>query len=364
MGPGRFTRTLYGHILYAYGVGAPGPVWPVPVPSFAVDSTNQDSPPSVSIVMPVLNEELHLAEAVERVLAQDYLGPLEVVLALGPSLDNTNAIAQELCEADARVSTVDNPTGRTPAGLNAAIAASNPASRFIVRVDGHALFPATYVSTAIRVLEETGADNVGGVMAAQGVTPFERAVACSMRSTIGVGSAAFHTGGSAGPALTVYLGAFRRSALDRVGSYDERFVRSQDWELNHRIRETGGQVWFTPELEVTYRPRSTIRRLARQYFEYGRWRRVVMRRHTGTVSLRYLAPPILVCFLVLGVLVGLAGFPAGVVLPLGYGLTVLAAGVWIGRGQGLRVQCTIPVTLAVMHCTWGAGFLTSRLRVE
>lgn len=112
-----------------------------------------------------------------------------------------------------------------------------------------------------------------------------------MRSPLGVGASRFHTGGEAGEVDTVYLGAFRREALLAIGGFDERFTRAQDWELNFRLRENGGIVYFDPRLHVTYRPRSTVRALAKQYFEYGRWRRVVSRRHSGTINYRYLAPP-------------------------------------------------------------------------
>src|SRR5207344_3066352 len=142
-------------------------------------------------------------------------------------------------------------------GLNAAIAASrHPA---VVRVDGHGLLAPGYIATAVRLLAETGAANVGGIMAAEGVTPFERAVARAMTSKFGVGGARFHTGGQAGPADSVYLGAFRREVLERMGGYDESFLRAQDWELNHRIRGAGNLVWFSPELWVAYRPRSSVR---------------------------------------------------------------------------------------------------------
>ena len=154
--------------------------------------------------------------------------------------------------------------------LNAAIGASR--NGIIARVDGHAMLPEDYLQIAVETLEETGADNVGGVMAAEGVTPFEQAVARAMTSKIGVGGARFHTGGTAGPADTVYLGVFRREALERVGGYDEHFQRAQDWEMNHRIRETGGLVWFQPRMRVSYRPRPSVKALAKQYFHYGRWR--------------------------------------------------------------------------------------------
>jgi glycosyltransferase involved in cell wall biosynthesis len=243
-----------------------------------VDLTSHHQP-AVSVIMPILNEERHLRDAVAMILAQDYAGPLEVVLALGPSRDRTDEVAAALAAGDPRVRVVPNPTGRTPDGLNAAIGAST--GEVIVRVDGHAEIPDDYISVAVRELARVGADNVGGIMDAQGTTAFERAVAAAMRSPLGVGSSRFHTGGEAGEADTVYLGVFRRAALERVGGYDAHFARAQDWEMNHRIRETGGTVWFTPDLKVTYRPRASVTALAKQYFHYGRWGRVGARPPQG-----------------------------------------------------------------------------------
>ncbi len=313
--------------------------------------------PRVSVVMPILDEERHLRDAVEQVLRQDWSGPLEVVLALGPSTDRTDEVAAELSAADARVRTVANPSGRTPQALNAAIGAAT--GDVVVRVDGHAEIPADYVRRAVEVLEETGADNVGGIMDARGVTPFERAVAAAMRSPLGVGSSRFHTGGEAGPVDTVYLGVFRREALDRVGGYDPDFTRSQDWELNHRIRDSGGVVWFTPELRVTYRPRSTFRGLARQYLEYGRWRRTVSRTHAGTLNVRYLAAPAMVLGTGAAALLGLVWAPAWVV-PAGYVAAVAAGGAAITRGEPAPSRLLAGPVLATMHWAWGWGFLTSR----
>lgn len=317
-------------------------------------------PAVVSVVMTVRNEERHLTEAVRRVLAQDCPGPLELVVAVGPSTDGTVEVARRLAEADPRVRVIDNPTGRTPQGLNAAIAASR--GDVVVRVDGHAILPDGYVRTALRVLEETGADNVGGVMDARGGTTFELAVACAMRSRIGVGQAAFHVGGEAGPAPTVYLGVFRRAALARVGGYDEHFQRAQDWEMNHRIRDTGGLVWFTPDLRVTYRPRGSVGALARQYFHYGRWRRVVSRHHRGTITWRYLAPPAAAVGCAVGLLVAPV-LPWGLVLPGGYLAAVLAGSAIIGRSLPWRARLVVPLALGTMHLSWGAGFLTSPRRL-
>jgi glycosyltransferase involved in cell wall biosynthesis len=313
--------------------------------------------PGVSVVVPVLDEEAHLRAAVSTVLGQDYPGDLEVVLALGPSRDRTDEIAAELAAADDRVRLVTNPSGATGAGLNLALAASR--HEVVVRLDGHALVPDDYVRVAVETLRRTGADNVGGLMAAEGVTDFQRAVAAAMTSPFGVGQASFHTGGEEGPALTVYLGAFRREVLDRLGGYDESFLRAQDWELNHRIRSSGGVVWFTPRLTVSYRPRSSLRALAKQYRDYGRWRRVVMREHEGTASLRYLAPPAAVVAVTAGTVVGLAGWRPALLAPAGYVAGVLVGSAVAGRGLPPRSRAWLPLVLATMHGAWGIGFLTS-----
>src|SRR6202035_361295 len=202
--------------------------------------------PPVSVVMPVRNEERHLAEAVRHVLGQDYQGPLEVVLAVGPSADRTGPLARDLAAADPRVTVVANPSGRIPAALNAALRAAR--YQIIARVDGHALLPPAYLRTAVATLAETGAADVGGVMAAEGETPFQQAVAWGMTSKAGVGSAGWHTGGPARAADTVYLGVYRREVIEQAGGWDEGMLRAEDWELNYRIRARGGLVWFTPEL--------------------------------------------------------------------------------------------------------------------
>ena len=190
--------------------------------------------PPVSVVMPVRNEERHLAESVRHVLGQDYPGELELVLAVGPSADRTEELARELAAAHPRVTVVANPSGKIPAALNAAVRAAG--HQVIARVDGHALLPPGYLTTAVTALLETGAADVGGVMAAEGVTTFARAVAWGMTSKAGVGSAAFHTGGGAGPVDSVYLGVYRREAIEQAGGYDEEMLRAEDWDLNYRIR--------------------------------------------------------------------------------------------------------------------------------
>lgn len=317
--------------------------------------------PSVSVIMPILNEERHLGDAIRRVLAQGYPGPLELVLAIGPSRDATQRVADDFAVSDPRIRVVANPSGRTPDALNAAVRAAR--HDVIVRVDGHAELCDGYLRTAVTELERTGAVNVGGIMDAQGSTPFERAVAAAMTSRLGVGSARFHVGGGAGPADTVYLGVFRRETLLSAGGYDSHFARAQDWELNHRLRQAGGTVWFTPQLRVTYRPRPNLGALARQYYEYGRWRRVVATRHT-TINPRYLAPPTMVLATAAAAALAVLGrrsprARAALAVPLLYAAGVTAGGLAVGRGEEPRVRVALPAVLATMHWSWGIGFLTS-----
>ena len=323
--------------------------------------------PAVAVVMPVLNEENYLEAAVLAILSQDYEGSIQVVLALGPSTDRTDEVAARICAGDLRVSSVPNPTGRTPEGLNAALAATT--QEIVVRVDAHSELSDGYIRLAVETLQRTGADNVGGIMGARGVTKFEKAVAAAMRSPLGVGSASFHTGGTEGLAETVYLGVFKRSALERVGGYDPAFTRAQDWEMNYRIRTTGGTVWFNPDLFVTYRPRPNVAKLAKQYFEYGSWRHEVMRRHPDTrrakSALRFFAPPLAVALIVFGKILGSIGLFMGnaliwgYIFPLGYlALTLVSSLTLVKRARAGALW--LPVVLMTMQMSWGIGFLTSR----
>jgi glycosyltransferase involved in cell wall biosynthesis len=311
--------------------------------------------PAISVILPVLNEEPHLEESVSAILSQDYQGIFEVILALGPSQDRTNEIAKALAVRDNRIKLVTNPTGKTAVGLNLAISSSQ--SSVIIRVDGHAKIPNNYLSLAIEILRETGAVNVGGVMAAEGVSKFEKAVARAMRSPLGVGASRFHTGGVAGEVDTVYLGAFRREAIVAAGGFDERYTRAQDWELNHRLRKNGGKIFFDPRLHVTYRPRPNLVKLAKQYFQYGTWRRVVSRSHSGTINLRYLAPPFALAGTLISVISGLLihtifYLPAAV-----YGGFVLLSSLLIAKS--VSEYFSLLAIIPTMHFAWGAGFITS-----
>lgn len=336
------------------------------------DDRGKDAPPAnpaegVSYVMPVLNERRYLQRAVASVLAQRFDGPTEVVLALGPSTDGTNELAHQLAAAESRIVLVHNAAADIPAGLNLAIRASS--KPIIVRVDAHSELDPDYTSRALAALQATGAANVGGIMHAQGRTPFQRAVARAYNSPIGLGGGAYHGGTRAGEAESAYLGVMHRAVIEEVGLFDESIRRGEDWELNLRIRKAGYRVWFDPELSVTYWPRESWVRLARQFIATGTWRGELIRRYGRSNSLRFFAPPALVIVTVLGIVLGilqLSGVVTGwwslalslLYVPLlAYVVLVIAVALGRGGGSSIRDKLWTLAVLPTMHLAWGAGLL-------
>jgi succinoglycan biosynthesis protein ExoA len=325
----------------------------------------------VSFVMPVLNERAYLRRAVETVLAQDVAGPTELILALGPSNDGTTELARELA-ADNRIVLIDNPDADIPIGLNRAIRAARHPT--IVRVDAHSELEPGYTTRALSTLERVRAANVGGVMKADGRSPFQRAVARAYNSPIGLGGGAYHGGTQEGEAESAYLGVMRRAILEEVGLFDESIRRGEDWELNLRIRRAGYRVWFDPSLAVTYWPRESWTRLGRQFSATGRWRGELVRRYGRGNSVRFFAPPALVLALGLSIVIGLlqlTGVLTGwwslaasvVYLPvIAYAVLIVAVALGPGGGDGWRDKLWTLAVLPTMHLSWGAGFLVGVIR--
>ena len=320
----------------------------------------------VSYVMPVLNEADYVESAIRSVLEQEYAGPVEMVLALGPSHDGTRQIVERLAAADARIRMVENPGMHIPIGLNLAISACK--YPYIIRVDAHTQLTDGYTTRGIDTLERTGAASVGGIMLATGRPGFQSAVARAYNSRFGLGGGPYHGGNvHEGPAESAYLGVMRGEALTEVGSFDETLRRGEDWELNYRFRQAGKTVWLDPELRVRYWPRSSPAKLARQFFATGVWRAELVRRLGSRNPLRFFAPPVLVIATALaviaiplhatGVLHGVLGGIVAVVY-LGPILYLLMLGYAAVRGSGsFGDRARFIAAIAIMHFSWGTGFL-------
>ena len=310
-------------------------------------------PRSLSVMIPALNAGAVIDRCLDAVLAQQVEVDFDVVVAVGPCIDDTEARVDRRAAIDVRVRRIDNPSGDTPAALNRAIQAS--AGDLVVRVDAQAELPAGYLQRVLDTSAETGAANVGGIQRAVGDAPWSRAIAAAMRSRFGVGPAQFRSGSHQGPTDTVYLGGFRRVALEWVGGYDESLIRNQDYELNYRLRKAGFVVWLDPRLVVEYTPRPSLVALWSQYRQFGKWKRIVISRSPRSVRPRQLAAPALVLGLIGSGIAGAFGSPAAVVLPAVYATAVVVSAV---RPRGAS-RHRVALAFVTMHLAWGAGFLFS-----
>ena len=327
-------------------------------------------PPFLSIVVPLRNEEKTLAECLAAIAAQQWPAErFEVLLVEGGSRDATRAVAEAWCARDGRFRLLDNPGGLVSRALNRGVAAAR--GGIVVRIDAHTLPDPDYLARSVAALAETGAWCVGGPMLARGTTPVGEAVALAMRHPFGAGPARFRYARRRERVDTVYLGAFPRQALERVGPFEERLVRNQDYEMNWRIRCAGGGVLVDPAIRSTYLTRATLAEVWRQYFDYGFWKRRMLRLHPRSVRPRQLVAPLFVlCLLLAAAASGAAAAgwlaPALVwALPTLAGLYLAAAlgvSLSLAARQGLRHLSRLPVVLATMHFAWGLGFLAACAR--
>jgi succinoglycan biosynthesis protein ExoA len=314
--------------------------------------------PLVSVVLPIRNEAQTIRECLDAVLAQDYgRDHLEIIVAEGGSTDETRAILAEYA-ARGELRVVDNPRGIVPAGLNRAIAAAR--GEYIVRVDGHTFLAPDYISTCVATLAATGAANVGGPQKPEARTLLGSLVALVTSSPFGIGDSKFHYSDTPQWVDTVYLGAWPRSLFEQIGGFDESLVRNQDYEFNYRTRRAGRRIWYNPRIRSVYRPRESLRAFIRQYFQYGQWKAIVIRRHPASTRWRHLVAPVFV--LALGGLGLLAPVWQGarrllaLVLAL-YTMAGLAESARLARRQGRWQALLLLPFFFILHVSWGSGFL-------
>lgn len=325
----------------------------------------------VSYVMPIFNEVDYVESAVNSVLAQQFEGPIEIILAVAPSTDGTTEIVHRMEREDDRIHVVDNPGMDIPIGLNLGIAAAQ--YDVVIRVDAHSELEPGYTTRGVEILHETGAVNVGGIMVAKGRSPFQSCVAKAYNSRLGLGGGAYHSeSAEGGPAESAYLGIMRTEVIRSVGGFDETVRRGEDWELNFRLRRAGHLVWLDPHLRTTYWPRENWSKLSRQFLSTGIWRGELGRRLGARNPLRFWLPPLLVISFVLALLAGglqISGLLTGpaswlaVVLyfgPILYLVFLLAAAVV--TGGSLRQRAGFVLVLGTMHLCWGSGFLVGVTR--
>ncbi|MEW6323816.1 MAG: glycosyltransferase [Nitrospirota bacterium] len=321
--------------------------------------------PTVTIIMPVYNEERFLPSCLDSILAQDYPADrLEVVIIDGGSTDNSRAIIRRYQQRAPHIRLLDNPRRVIPAALNIGWRAAR--GEIVVRMDAHTLYDAPYVRESVRLLLSTGAGSVGAMQRAEGTTFLTRAIALATNSGFGAGNAHFRCGSTPRFVDTAYLGAWRRSTLEELRGFDEEWLVNEDYELNYRLRVRGYRVYVSPALGCRYFVRGSLASLARQYFRYGYWKAKTARVHPDSLLPRQLIPPMFV----MGVVTGIVVSPSAAAwLPwLGWGLPVLYA--FVATVAGLRAAWSarlsyaliLPAVFATLHVSWGSGFLAGMVR--
>lgn len=319
--------------------------------------------PFVSVVLPIRNEEVFITKGLEALFNQDYPpDQYEIIVADGLSTDQTRPKIKALQARHCNLRLIDNPGRIVSTGLNRAIAVAR--GQIIVRVDGHTLISPDYIRQCVMELQRTSASNVGGKMTAQGQGAWGAATALATSSPFGVGGARFHYSTQEEWVDTVYMGAWPREVFERVGLFDEELVRNQDDEFNYRLRASGGKILLSPRINSTYSVRSTIRGLCRQYLQYGFWKVRVLQKHPRQMQARQFVPPVFV--LVLLLVFALAVFsPAAQIGLLALGGTYLAAtlvaAVYTARGANWKFMAGLPFIFAVLHLSYGSGFLVGLL---
>lgn len=326
-----------------------------------------------TIVVACRNEIHHIREFLDSVLAQKFHGlGWEAVIADGMSEDGTRDVLREYSARNPQLRVIDNPGRIVSSGLNAAIRASR--GDVIIRMDAHTLYAPDYCTLCLETLESTKADNVGGPARTNATGPYARAVAAAYHSRFCTG-ARFHDVNYEGWVDTVTYGCWRKSTFDRIGLFDETLVRNQDDELNLRLIRSGGRIWQNPRIMSWYSPRTTLRSVFQQYFQYGFWKVAVIRKHKIPSSWRHAVP---VTFVVMNLAL-LAGFAVATWAGSGwwaaaaaslwlamfacYGIANLAASVAAARSAGWDLFPYLPAAFGTYHFAWGLGFLVGIFRM-
>ncbi|WP_353412562.1 glycosyltransferase family 2 protein [Arenicella sp. 4NH20-0111] len=318
--------------------------------------------PSVSIVIPCFNEQGFIKPCLTSLLDGVYPhDKIEIILVDGGSTDNTLKEVGSLEGKPFNITIIHNPKKITPAAMNIGIeAASND---IIMWCGAHALYDSNYVSISIKTLLETNCASVGGVISPIAKTITGNAIAVATTHQFGIGNAKYRYSTRRQSVDTVFGGCFTKTSVEKIGGFDEKWIRNQDFEFNYRLRKHIGKIILEPTIRCNYYCRETIHSLSKQYFQYGYWRCKTSLKHPGSMSFRQLIPVALNLGLIASAILILIGGNAtsvGFVLPVVYMTANLAASAHLSiKNKSASLITRLPFIFPSIHISWGAGFLFS-----
>jgi len=323
----------------------------------------------VSIIIPMFNEERNIARLIEDIAAQDFPGEVEVLVADGGSADRSRQVLETTAErSGVAVTLIENPKRLVAHGLNACVLQAN--GDFIVRLDCRSRLPSDYLRRLASCAEETDAWNVGAVVEPIGRTKMERAVACAMDTPFGGIHWTRHSRRHKPVEVqTLYLGAYRPIAFEKVGLYDASLVDNHDEDFNVRVRKAGGRIMLDPTLRIRYIPAASFRGVVARYFPYGFYKPAVMRKHGQTVGARSLAPPAFLASLAALVASSLLLRRARYLLAAEVGIYTTAAVAFaaasvLRRRESWRVLPRAVAVFPMFHLSYGIGMVAGWLRLR
>lgn len=315
----------------------------------------------VTVIIPMRNEERYIARCLDSILANDHPHErLEILVIDGESTDRSLEIVRDYSRRYPFIRALPNPKRLQAPAMNLGIRAAR--GEVIVRADAHVLYAPDYIRQCVQALRATGAANVGGVQRAEGQGFVGEAIAMATTSRFGIGDAQFRFSEKAQKVDTVYLGAWRKETLEAMGGYNEEWAVNEDYELNYRLRQSGGVVLLEPAIRCRYYVRDSLRALARQYARYGFWKVKTLVAHPNSLRWRQMLPPLLVGALLVSALLLPISPWLGALVPALYAAATLVAAASTACRRGWRYFPLLPLVFATLHLSWGTGFLAGLCR--
>ena len=319
----------------------------------------------VSVLVPVLDEAAVIQETAAAMRAQLVDGTVELLFVDGGSADGTREQLAALAAEDPSIRLLENPRQIVPAALNVGLAAAR--GRYVARMDAHSWYPPDYLARGIERLERGDVTWVAGPAAPRGTGRWSRRVALALASSLGQGGSRKWRGERAAAGddehdldTGVFAGVWRRETLERLGGWDERFVVNEDAEMAARVLEDGGRIVCVAAMSAEYAPRETLRGLWRQYWRFGYFRVRTARLHPTAIRRPHLAAVALAATAAATPAPGRLGRAARAGIGL-YSAALVAVTVR-ARPEQPGDAVGVPVVLAVMHLSWGSGFLAACAR--
>ena len=316
-------------------------------------------PEKVTVICPIRNEEKYISKCLDSLLRQtipqrDY----EILVVDGMSDDRTRDIVKSVIDRNSRIRLLDNKNGYVPFALNVGL--QNAIGDVIIRVDGHAIVASDYIEKCLEYLFKTGADCVGGKIESINETLAGEAIALAMSSKFGVGNSRFRTSTKEGYVDTLAFGAYKRKVFDKIGNFDEKFIRNQDDEFNYRLRKNGGKIYLTPKIKSWYYPRANFKKLWRQYFGYGFYKVLVLQKHPKMMQFRQFVPAGFILAIISSTMLACANKVFLYVLFALLSIYILAAFFMSVRLSVKKNSSLIPkifLSFVILHFSYGFGFL-------